>query len=182
MNRLLSIALVSTLMLAASPAMAERRHDYRNYDRGQRYEGRSHSRSNFGLSLGFGFSSRDYGHSNYGHRSYGGASYGYRNYSGCDDGYVYRPAYVPQYRPAYREVRVYRNYEPSCNTNYYRPAYDTGESYYATPRYYSSGSSYSRVGINYSSGGGGHYRGSYYSNYDAPGSHYSGSVGFRYGR
>ena len=37
--------------------MADRYHDYHNYDRGHRYEGgHSGSHSNWGISLGFGFS------------------------------------------------------------------------------------------------------------------------------
>jgi len=168
MKKLLSLTALAMALLVATPAMAERRHDYRNQDRGHRYEGRS-SRSNWGVSLGFGYS--DFG----GYRGSSYRDYGYRSY---------RPVYR---EPVYRETPVYRSYQP-CETYSYRPAYDRGETYSYRPAYdcgetYYPARSYGYTSYSYSSGNycgtSGSY-GSYYSNYSAPRSYYS--VRFQYGR
>ena len=169
MKKLLSLTALAMALLVVTPVMADRRHDYRNYDRGQRYEGGGY-RSYGG-----------HGYYNGGRGYYGGHGYHGSSSSnwGVSFGFGYSN-YYPAYTPVY-SAPVYRSYEP-CAT-YYRPAYDCGESYYPVRSYSYCAPTYTYASVGYSSGnycGTSRYYGSYYSSYGAPQSYYS--VRFYYGR
>ncbi len=154
MNKTLAcVGAVVLLAVAPAVASAQYRGGYdrgARYDRGERFYGRGYdrgydrghfshsSRSNFGLSFGFG--SRSYG-GDYSYARFGYSS-GPRYYS---SGYYHRPVYA--HRPVYIAPPVYVAppvyYAPAyCPpTRYYSSGYDYG---YARPRayYYSTGSYY----------------------------------------
>lgn len=144
----MKLPILATVLVAAmaAPALAQR-HDYRDYDRGDRY--RSHgSRSSWSINVGFGSGGyRDYSHIGFSYSSRGsnwGGHYSYRSYEPiCNPPVIYhRPVVyhqpVVRYEPVYcPPTPVYYEaprYQPRY-TNYRYNDCDDGYRSYTYVRY-----------------------------------------------